>query len=80
MRPGASEAHIVGIVGAGAMGRGIAQVAVLGGLSVLLYDNRVDAVDQAREFIAKIGQSDRTRVHHRGSSHRVRGHCGFRNR
>ncbi len=48
----ASAAQIVGVVGAGAMGRGIAQVAVLGGLDTILYDNRPGTVEQARDFIA----------------------------
>ncbi|MCS6764911.1 MAG: 3-hydroxyacyl-CoA dehydrogenase [Candidatus Protistobacter heckmanni] len=37
----------VGIVGTGAMGRGIAQIAALGGLSVRLYDTRAEAIAAA---------------------------------
>ncbi len=40
--------HTLGIVGAGAMGRGVAQIAVLAGLQVLLYDNNPDASAHAR--------------------------------
>lgn len=43
---------IVGVVGAGAMGRGIAQVAAAAGHRVLLGDADAGAVDRAREAIA----------------------------
>ena len=43
---------VVGVVGAGVMGRGIAQVAAEGGMSVLLADARLEAVAEAREFCA----------------------------
>lgn len=39
----------VGIVGAGAMGRGIAQLAVQAGCSVFLHDVQVGAAQQALE-------------------------------
>ncbi|ANN65188.1 3-hydroxyacyl-CoA dehydrogenase [Bordetella bronchialis] len=39
---------IIGIVGAGAMGRGIAQIAAQAGLTVRLYDTSADAVAAAR--------------------------------
>ena len=42
---------IMGIVGTGAMGRGIAQVAVVAGISVLLYDARSQAISDAISFI-----------------------------
>jgi 3-hydroxybutyryl-CoA dehydrogenase len=45
---------VFGLVGTGTMGRGIAQVAALGGLSVLLYDNRQGAVTDAVAFIRRI--------------------------
>ncbi len=57
----AAEAHIsaalspeaiVGVVGAGAMGAGIAQVAATAGHSVRLFDTRVDAAKAAAERIA----------------------------
>lgn len=43
---------IVGVVGAGAMGRGIAQVAATGGCTVYLYDAIDGAAKAARSFIA----------------------------
>ena len=42
---------IVGVVGAGAMGRGIAQVAAAAGHRVLLSDARPEVVDRARDTI-----------------------------
>jgi len=42
----------VGVVGAGTMGRGIAQVAATGGCRVLLYDAKDGATQSAQEFIA----------------------------
>ncbi|MBT6095418.1 MAG: 3-hydroxyacyl-CoA dehydrogenase [Rhodospirillaceae bacterium] len=45
---------IVGVVGAGAMGRGIAQVSVVGGCTVKLFDAKPGAAAEAREFIAKM--------------------------
>jgi 3-hydroxybutyryl-CoA dehydrogenase len=44
---------VIGIVGAGAMGRGIAQVAATGGITVLLTDARPDAVSDAVKSIEK---------------------------
>ena len=44
----------VGILGAGAMGRGIAQVAVAGGMQVLMMDTQRGAAEAARDFIAKM--------------------------
>ncbi|SAK62874.1 3-hydroxyacyl-CoA dehydrogenase [Caballeronia temeraria] len=43
---------IVGVIGAGAMGAGIAQVAALAGHTVLLYDLDAKALDKARSGIA----------------------------
>ena len=54
---GTSDTPTVGIVGAGAMGRGIAQVAATGGCKVLLHDARSDATDEALTFIG--GMVDR---------------------
>lgn len=45
---------IVGVIGAGAMGRGIAQVAAAGGIQVLMTDNRPGAASEARDFIDKM--------------------------
>ena len=44
----------VGVIGTGAMGRGIAQVAAAGGMQVLMADNRPGAAEEAREFIEKM--------------------------
>jgi len=44
----------VGIVGAGAMGRGIAQVAAAGGMQVLITDSRAGAAHEARDFVEKL--------------------------
>jgi 3-hydroxybutyryl-CoA dehydrogenase len=41
----------LGIVGAGLMGRGIAQIAAQAGVRVLLHDARPEAVDEARAFV-----------------------------
>ena len=46
------EFKTVGIVGAGAMGRGIAQIAAQAGSNVLLFDTQADAVAKARESVA----------------------------
>ena len=45
---------VVGVAGAGAMGRGIAQVAATGGIGVLLYDERPEATTEARSFIDRM--------------------------
>ena len=44
----------VGVIGTGAMGRGIAQVAAAGGMRVLMTDSRPGAAAEAREFIDKM--------------------------
>jgi len=49
-----SELYQLGVLGAGAMGRGIAQVAAAGGMRVRLYDTNQDAVAEACDFIAKM--------------------------
>ncbi|MBX3587352.1 MAG: 3-hydroxyacyl-CoA dehydrogenase [Ramlibacter sp.] len=41
----------IGIVGAGAMGRGIAQIAAQSGSTVLLFDTQADAVSKARAAV-----------------------------
>ena len=43
--------NIVAVVGAGAMGRGIAQIAAQAGSQVLLYDTQSAACQKARESI-----------------------------
>ena len=47
-----TEIRTIGIVGSGAMGRGIAQIAALGGLNVRLYDTNQQAIAAAREYLA----------------------------
>src|SRR5215210_2163018 len=44
----------IGVVGTGAMGRGIVQVAAAGGVNVLMMDARPGAAEEARDFIAKM--------------------------
>jgi 3-hydroxybutyryl-CoA dehydrogenase len=44
----------VGVIGTGAMGRGIVQVAAAGGMRVLMTDTRAGAAQEAREFVAKM--------------------------
>jgi 3-hydroxybutyryl-CoA dehydrogenase len=44
----------IGIVGAGVMGRGIAQVAAAAGLTVLLADARPEAAHEARSFCSEM--------------------------
>lgn len=44
----------VGIIGAGTMGRGIAQVAATAGWEVFLYDHNNDALNSGLQFIQKI--------------------------
>ena len=45
---------IVGVVGAGTMGRGIAQIAATAGHTVLLVDRNGDALVQAKESLDRI--------------------------
>ena len=51
---------IIGIAGAGAMGRGIAQIAVQSGAQVLLYDAMEGAAQKGRDYVvgmlAKLGE------------------------
>jgi len=44
----------IGVLGTGAMGRGIVQVAAAGGMNVVMMDTRASAADEARDFIAKM--------------------------
>ena len=48
------ENLIVGVIGAGAMGRGIAQVAATGGCCVKLYDTRAASTKEAISFIGNM--------------------------
>ncbi len=44
----------VGVIGTGAMGRGIVQVSAAGGMNVVMMDTRAGAADEARDFVAKM--------------------------
>ncbi|MBI3057194.1 MAG: 3-hydroxyacyl-CoA dehydrogenase, partial [Betaproteobacteria bacterium] len=44
----------IGVLGTGAMGRGIAQVAAAGGIHVLMMDARDGAAQEAHDFIGKM--------------------------
>ncbi|MDP3715545.1 MAG: 3-hydroxyacyl-CoA dehydrogenase NAD-binding domain-containing protein, partial [Burkholderiales bacterium] len=44
----------VGVIGTGAMGRGIVQVTAAGGMQVVMMDTRARAADEARHFVAKM--------------------------
>jgi 3-hydroxybutyryl-CoA dehydrogenase len=44
----------LGVVGTGAMGRGIAQVAAAGGINVVITDAKPGAAQDARDFISKM--------------------------
>ncbi|MDP2707080.1 MAG: 3-hydroxyacyl-CoA dehydrogenase [Burkholderiales bacterium] len=46
----------IGVLGTGAMGRGIAQVAAAGGIHVLMMDARAGAAQEAHDFIGKMLQ------------------------
>lgn len=46
----------IGVLGTGAMGRGIVQVAVAGGINVLMMDTRAGAAEEARDFVARMLQ------------------------
>ena len=68
----------VGIVGAGAMGRGIAQIATQSGSSVLLFDMQIEAAQAAQTSIFSLwdklldkGRLDEAQV----SSYKSRLHC-----
>ena len=45
---------VVGMVGTGAMGRGIAQIAAAGGCRVILVDSRPGAAAEARDHVARM--------------------------
>lgn len=51
-RDAAQSIEIIGVIGAGAMGRGIAQVGVTGGMAVLLFDAMPGAAAAAQRAIA----------------------------
>jgi len=45
---------VVGVIGTGAMGRGIVQVAAAGGMQVLMTDSRPGAAQEALDFVGKM--------------------------
>ncbi len=47
---------LLGIIGAGLMGRGIAQIAVQGGIAVMIYDSRPGGGEEAREAVVAMLQ------------------------
>ncbi len=49
-----SPKFVIGVIGAGTMGRGIAQIAVIGGFTVKMFDAQEGAADKAQEFIARM--------------------------
>ena len=51
--PAAAD-YTIGIIGAGTMGRGIAQIMVAGGVNVLLFDTNRDACTDAAAFIERM--------------------------
>lgn len=51
---GTGTSTAIGIVGTGAMGRGIAQVSAEGGMSVRLYDAQPGAASKAKDFIRQM--------------------------
>ncbi|MGK0298618.1 MAG: 3-hydroxybutyryl-CoA dehydrogenase [Gammaproteobacteria bacterium] len=54
MKNFATDKLTIGIIGAGIMGRGIAQIAALSGINVILYDIEQSACDDAINFIYKM--------------------------
>ncbi|OZI77294.1 3-hydroxyacyl-CoA dehydrogenase [Bordetella genomosp. 12] len=48
-----ADIQTLGVVGAGAMGRGIAQIAAQAGIKVRLYDNNAEAVAAARDALTQ---------------------------
>ncbi|MCC5809509.1 MAG: 3-hydroxyacyl-CoA dehydrogenase [Ectothiorhodospiraceae bacterium] len=45
---------VLAVIGTGAMGRGIAQIAALGGIKVLLHDAKQGAADEASAFVCRM--------------------------
>ncbi|MFQ5534018.1 MAG: 3-hydroxyacyl-CoA dehydrogenase [Sphingomonadales bacterium] len=58
------EIKTIGIVGSGAMGRGIAQIAAVAGIDVRLWDGNPDAPVEASAFVARMlrRQADKGRI------------------
>ena len=53
MKPVDAADYTIAVIGAGAMGQGIAQVAVQGGVKTLLFDARPGGAEAGREQIMK---------------------------
>ena len=53
---------IVGIIGSGAMGAGIAQVAATAGHNVVVYDNNAAALEKAKKILQLRCKSSRKRA------------------
>jgi 3-hydroxybutyryl-CoA dehydrogenase len=53
MDPNSAD-YCIGVLGAGAMGRGIVQVAAAGGMKVKVFDARRESMDDALDFIGKM--------------------------
>jgi 3-hydroxybutyryl-CoA dehydrogenase len=51
MKPADAADYVVGVIGAGAMGQGIAQVSITSGARTILYDAKPGAVEAARAAI-----------------------------
>ena len=49
-----SSDFVIGIIGAGAMGRGIAQIMATGGMEVLLFDTSQEAAEVGKEFAERM--------------------------
>ena len=49
-----SKDSIIGVIGAGAMGSGIAQVAAMAGHNVVLFDTNEAALDKSRVGLEKV--------------------------
>jgi 3-hydroxybutyryl-CoA dehydrogenase len=49
-----SPDYIIGVIGTGTMGRGIAQIAVAGGFHVRMYDAQEGAAAAAQEFVGRM--------------------------
>lgn len=71
-----SEVLTVGIVGAGAMGQGVAQVCLTGGMNVILHDIREGAADDGLAMVLKrlARLVEKGRLHERDLA-KMRGHA-----
>jgi 3-hydroxybutyryl-CoA dehydrogenase len=49
-----SPDFVIGVIGTGTMGRGIAQISVTGGFKVKMFDAQEGAADKAQEFITRM--------------------------